>query len=141
MQIQQLRPKTRLQREKRVGRGDKTAGRGTKGQKARAGAKIRPAIRDILKKLPKRRGYRFRSFQGPRAVIDLAAVARHFESGAVVTPQALLERKLIRRMKGRIPPVKILGARPLEKKLTVRGIFLSRRARALIQAAGGTVSG
>jgi large subunit ribosomal protein L15 len=48
--------------KKRVGRGGKRGtycGRGIKGQKARAGAKIRPALRDFIKKIPKLRGYRF----------------------------------------------------------------------------------
>lgn len=47
-----------------VGRGGKhakTSGRGGKGQTARAGNKRRPALRDIIKKLPKNRGYRFQS--------------------------------------------------------------------------------
>ncbi len=49
-----------------VGRGGKhakTSGRGGKGQTARAGNKRRPELRDIIKKLPKNRGYRFRSIQ------------------------------------------------------------------------------
>lgn len=144
MQLQQVRSKTRLKRQRRVGRGGKrgkTAGRGTKGQRARAGAKVRPALRDLIKKLPKRRGYRFRSFQTRRAILDLGAIAGRFPSGATVTPQALLERKLIRRMKGRVPGVKILGSGPLKKPLTFRGVLLSRRARAVVEAAGGTISG
>ena len=47
-----------------VGRGGKhakTSGRGGKGQTARAGNKRRPELRDIIKKLPKKRGYRFSS--------------------------------------------------------------------------------
>ncbi|MBI4136288.1 MAG: hypothetical protein HY481_01940 [Candidatus Vogelbacteria bacterium] len=61
--MHQLKRQHPRQRKKIVGRGGKrgtTAGRGTKGQKARAGHRIRPAIRDVIKKLPKRRGYRFR---------------------------------------------------------------------------------
>jgi len=49
-----------------VGRGGKhakTSGRGGKGQTARAGNKRRPELRDIIKKLPKNRGYRFKSIQ------------------------------------------------------------------------------
>ncbi|HVY35840.1 MAG TPA: uL15 family ribosomal protein, partial [Candidatus Paceibacterota bacterium] len=50
---------TKNKKKKTVGRGSKrgkTSGRGTKGQKARAGHRIRPHIRDIIKKLPKLRG-------------------------------------------------------------------------------------
>ncbi len=56
MQRHELQPKTPRKRKKLIGRGDKTAGRGTKGQKARAGHKIRPEIRDFIKTLPKLRG-------------------------------------------------------------------------------------
>ena len=51
-----------------VGRGGKhakTSGRGGKGQTARAGNKRRPALRDIIKKLPKNRGYSFKSKKKP----------------------------------------------------------------------------
>ena len=47
----------------RGGRRGKTAGRGGKGQTARAGNKRRPELRDIIKKLPKNRGYQFKSIQ------------------------------------------------------------------------------
>ena len=59
MQLHQLKPKTPQKDRRYVGRGGKrgkTAGRGTKGQKARAGAKFRPEIRDFIKRLPKLRG-------------------------------------------------------------------------------------
>ena len=93
MQLHQLQPKNPSRSARRVGRGGKrgkTSGRGTKGQKARAGAKIRPAIRDIMKKFPKLRGYRFRSFRPKPVVIDLGRIAGHFSSGATVDPAALL---------------------------------------------------
>ena len=53
-------------KDRMVGRGGKhakTSGRGGKGQTARAGNKRRPELRDIIKKLPKNRGYQFRSIQ------------------------------------------------------------------------------
>ncbi len=142
MQIHQLKPNTPPKREKRVGRGGKrgtTSGRGTKGQKARAGAKIRPAIRDIIKKLPKQRGYRFHSFRPQPAVVDLARIAERFSNGDTVDPASLLERGLIRRMKGRIPAVKVLGAGGITKRLTFRDLKFSASARARVEEAGGTV--
>lgn len=140
MQIHQLRPKTRSRHEKRVGRGDKTAGRGTKGQRARAGAKIRPAIRDVIKKLPKRRGYRFRSFRPRAVVVDLAAIARAFPDGAAVNPAALLLSGLIHRMKGRVPAVKVVGSGAMSKRLYLRGLALSAAARERVLAAGGSAA-
>lgn len=142
MQIHQLKLKTRLKREKRIGRGGKrgkTSGRGTKGQKARAGHKIRPALRDVIKKLPKKRGYRFRSFRSQPAAISLAALAKHFSSDETIDPAALLKKGLIRRIKGRTPAVKILGSSELKKKFVFQGLGFSRAARARVKEAGGTI--
>lgn len=66
MQIHNLRRLHKNKKDRLVGRGGKhakTSGRGGKGQTARAGNKRRPELRDIIKKLPKNRGYRFKSIQ------------------------------------------------------------------------------
>ncbi len=64
MQIHELKRQHKNKKDRIVGRGGKhakTSGRGGKGQTARAGNKRRPELRDIIKKLPKLRGYRFNS--------------------------------------------------------------------------------
>jgi len=64
MQIHNLKRLHKNKKDRIVGRGGKhakTAGRGGKGQTARAGNKRRPELRDIIKKLPKNRGYKFNS--------------------------------------------------------------------------------
>lgn len=139
MQLHQLRPKTKLRKTRRVGRGDKTAGRGTKGQKARAGAKIRPAIRDLLKKIPKRRGYRFRPFRLRPVTVDLATIERHFSSGSLIDARSLLSKRLVARMGGKVPEIKILGSHRVKKQFTLRGLPVSAAARASVEAAGGTI--
>ncbi len=66
MQIHNLKRDHKNKRDRLVGRGGKhakTAGRGGKGQTARAGNKRRPELRDIIKKLPKMRGYQFKSIR------------------------------------------------------------------------------
>ena len=66
MQIHNLKRKNKNKKDRIVGRGGKhakTSGRGGKGQTARAGNKRRPELRDIIKRLPKRRGYRFKSIR------------------------------------------------------------------------------
>lgn len=66
MQIHNLKRLHKNKKDRLVGRGGKhakTSGRGGKGQTARAGNKRRPELRDIIKKLPKNRGYRFKSIQ------------------------------------------------------------------------------
>ena len=132
----------------RVGRGGKrgkTAGRGTKGQNARAGRKKRPELRDIIKKLPKRRGYgknRGRTVNPSRKdaiPVSLQALSSHFADGAEVTPNALKEKRIIRARGPLFPPVKIMGG-SLNKKLSFKGCAVSAPARAAIEKAGGTIT-
>ena len=142
MQLHNLQRSTPYKRSKRVGRGGsrgKTSGRGTKGQKARAGHKILPAIREILKKLPKKRGYRSPSLQEKRPVVNVGVLSRVFVSGSAVTPKILLERGVLTFRRGQVPRVKILGDGALDKKLTVSGCEVSASARSKIEAAGGVV--
>lgn len=68
MQIHNLKRTHKNKKDRLVGRGGKhakTSGRGGKGQTARAGNKRRPELRDIIKKLPKNRGYQFKSKKRP----------------------------------------------------------------------------
>jgi len=68
MQIHNLKRVHKNKKDRLVGRGGKhakTSGRGGKGQTARAGNKRRPELRDIIKKLPKNRGYQFKSKKKP----------------------------------------------------------------------------
>lgn len=129
----------------RGGKRGKTAGRGTKGQKARAGHRIRPEIRDIIKKLPKLRGHgknRARTVSDARivpVVVNLRALEAHFDSGASVSPEALLAKKLVARRGGKLPVIKILGSGELSKKLTVSGCAISASAKTAVEKAGGEV--
>lgn len=66
MQIHNLKRNHKNKKDRIVGRGGKhakTSGRGGKGQTARSGNKRRPELRDIIKRLPKSRGYQFKSIQ------------------------------------------------------------------------------
>lgn len=125
-----------------VGRGGKrgkTAGRGTKGQKARAGHKIRPEFRDIIKKLPKMRGRGKNSnlsIQEKPTIVNIAVLEKHFENGEVVSRAALAAKGLIVKHGGRLPEVKILGTGVLTKKLTFQGIDFSVAARTKINTDG-----
>lgn len=131
MQLHQLIPLHKGRRARRIGRGGKRgtySGRGIKGQRARAGAKIRPAERDLLQKIPKLRGYKFKSFRPKPAVVNLGTLERHFKQGETVSPQTLLARGLVHKIKGRLPRVKILGGGELTKKLVFRRVAFSRSA-------------
>jgi large subunit ribosomal protein L15 len=148
MQLHDLKRKTENKGSKRVGRGNasgkgKTAGRGTKGQNARAGHKKRPEIREQLKKLPKLRGrgvHSLKSFVERPSVINVSALEALFSANDTVTPAALLERGAIRGRKGKTPAVKILGDGELSKKLSVSGCAVSGSAREKIEKAGGSIN-
>lgn len=131
MQLHQLKPLHKKKKPKRIGRGGKRGthcGRGIKGQKSRAGRKLKPIIREILKKYPKLRGYKF-SAKKDYAVLNLDVLEKKFKEGEKVTPQILVERKIIRRISGKIPRVKILGRGSLTKKLIFEGVEFSKKAK------------
>ena len=145
MQLHQLRPIYKLKKKKRIARGGKRggySGRGIKGQKSRAGAKIRPAIRDLMMKFPKKRGrakHVFKSLFEKPAILNLEDIEKNFKDGEVVSPKTLFEKRLIRRQKGVLPEVKILGEGEISKKLAFQNILLSKSARAKIEKAKGTI--
>ncbi len=146
MELHSISKSTTKRSKTRVGRGGKrgkTAGRGTKGQKARAGNKRRPEWRDIIKKLPKRRGHGKNRAHTvvPRMKtrgLSLEAVSKRFNDGDTVSVKALLKARLVRRSAGKVPAVKILGAGET-KKLNFEGIAVSASARAAIEKKGGTI--
>ena len=149
MQVHQLQQEHTRRASRRVGRGGKrgkTAGRGTKGQKARAGHSIRPEMRDLIKKLPKRRGHgknRSRTVNDgvvKPTVVNLDVLEAAAQIEREVTPLALVEAGLVRRRGGRVPAVKILSRGELKKQITVTGCTLSAAARTKIEATGGSVA-
>lgn len=148
MQTNTLKPDHARITKPRVGRGGKrgkTSGRGTKGQNARAGHRKRPEMRDLIKKLPKRRGFgknRSRTVR-PQVVfspVNLSALDKSFSAGEAVNPVTLMKKGLVRSRGGFILPVKVLGTGTLTKALTVSDCFASESAKSAIEAAGGTLS-
>ncbi len=141
MQLDTLKRKNPNKKAQQVGRGGtrgKTSGRGGKGQTARAGNKRRPQIRDIIKKLPKLRGYRFNSPSIKSSPVNVGDL-NIFESGAIITPASLFENNLVRRVGGVVPHVKILAKGEITKKLSITGCTVSVSARTKIEKAGGSV--
>jgi len=143
MQAHQLKPPPGARHaRKRVGRGNAAgqgtfAGRGLKGQKARAGNKPRRFFEGgqtrLFKKLPFRRGFT-NPFRVEYQAVNLDVLER-FDSGAEVTPELLKERRLLRSLR---KPVKVLASGDLTKKLTVHAHSFSATAKQKIEAAGGT---
>lgn len=130
---------------KLIGRGGKrgkTSGRGGKGQTARSGSKIRPELRDWIRKLPKLRG-RGKNTNMPifeiRAEVNLGNISKVASKGDLVNPAYLVKKGLIERVSGKIPPVKILSFGSIDKAINVRGCTLSASAKEMIEKAGGSV--
>ncbi|MFA4975422.1 MAG: uL15 family ribosomal protein [Candidatus Paceibacterota bacterium] len=143
MQIHNLKREHKNKKDRIVGRGGKhakTSGRGGKGQTARAGNKRRPELRDIIKKLPKNRGYQFNSFEIKPIGVSLDKIIKAYEKGGEVNPALLLESKIIKKVKGWIPKVKILnGKMDIVVKIQVSKCFVSDSAKEKIIKAGGSV--
>jgi large subunit ribosomal protein L15 len=134
--------------ERRVGRGHgsgrgKTAGRGTKGQKARTGGKVHRAFNGgqtrLSKRLPFLRGLgnSNKPFRDEYTIINLADLEL-FEVGSQVRPENLVKQKLMTPAEGR-GLVKVLSEGELDHALTVHAHKFSAKARAKIEAAGGSV--
>jgi large subunit ribosomal protein L15 len=127
--------------KKRLGRGvgsgtGKTAGKGHKGQNARSGGGTRPGFEGgqtpWFKRIPKR-GFTNR-FRKEFAIVNVSELNK-YDEGTVVTPELLLQDKIIRKY---LDGVKVLGNGTLEKKLTVQANKFTGAAVAKIEAAGGT---
>lgn len=130
-------------KRKRIGRGlgsghGRTAGKGSKGQLARAGRHIRPGFEGgqnpLIKRLPEKRGFT-NIFRVEYDTINITVLNR-FEADSEVTPQRFVEEGLVKSLK---KPIKILGNGELLKPLTVSAHKFTQTARSKIEAAGGMV--
>ena len=167
MKLHDLRPAEGSRKDRiRVGRGiaagkGKTAGRGTKGQKARAGGSIPPWFEGgqtpLHMRIPKLRGFKNR-FRIEYEVVNVGAIAAAVERGAFEMPEAQGKTKakgksaaaqitvnqdllravgLVRTLN---KPLKILGNGELSTALFVVADAFTASARAKIEAAGGSVN-
>ncbi|MBI2055790.1 MAG: uL15 family ribosomal protein [Candidatus Sungbacteria bacterium] len=119
MQLHQIKRIHKNKKEIRIGRGGKRgtfSGRGTKGQHARSGAKFHPEERTLIKRIPKLRGYKFKSYRNQPVAVNFGIVEKSFQEGDTINPEVLYKKGLIGKVKGRIPAVKILGGGASTKK-------------------------
>src|SRR5947209_9689064 len=151
LNLSSLKPAQERKDRKRVGRGlgsgkGRYSGRGIKGQKSRAGShKMRAGFEGgqmpIYMRMPKQRGSTSKDampvgpFRTETVPVNLRDLDR-FDAGAEVTPESLVEKRLIKNTK---IDVKLLGSGEVTKKLTIRVHKISATAREKIEAAGGTV--
>ena len=142
MKLHELSPAAGSTKErKRIGRGagsgqGKTAGKGDKGQKARAGRGMRAGFEGgqmpLQRRLPKR-GFN-NIFRKEIVAVNVADLEARFENGAVVDVESLMQAGLV---KNSFDGIKILGNGELTKKLTVKADAFSESAKQKIEAAGG----
>ena len=105
----------------------------------RAGGKYPPSIRELIKRYPKLRGTRAMILRVHKATFNVDVLESRLEPGTIVTPELLLERKIIRRIEGKAPIVKILGRGEVSKSFIIQGCEVSASAKAKIEKAGGTI--
>lgn len=144
MQIHNLKSIYKRKEKKKVGRGGKrgtTSGRGTKGQTARSGSKkIRPAIYDLINKLPILRGWKMKSIKEKPSIVNLNQLDKHFSAGATINPKSLYGAGLIDKKGGRFPKVKILGKGELNKKLNFESVSVSEHVKEKILKSGSLIN-
>lgn len=149
MQLHELKPTSARKVTKRIGRGGKrgkTSGRGGKGQTARTGNSTRPEMRDIIKKLPKLRGFgknRARTVNSERVAaiaVNLSKLEVAFAAGDTVSPKTLVSKGVVSTVRKSAPLVKILATGEITKKISIEGCQVSKAAQTKIEQAGGKVS-
>lgn len=142
MKLHDLAPAPGSKKERtRVGRGlgsglGKTAGKGHKGQNARAGGGVRPGFEGgqmpLIRRIPKR-GFNNVRFGTQYAAVNLADLEQ-FAAGAKVDEAVMRQAGLAN---GKWDGIKVLGGGELTKKLTVTAHAFSASAKAKIEALGG----
>lgn len=147
MKLHDLQPAEGAKKDrKRKGRGiaagqGKTAGRGTKGQKARSGpgmgAYFEGGQLPLVRKIPFVRGYKFfNPYKVTFKPVNLGQIAERFAAQTVVSPETLAEAGLIKHADDLVV---VLGEGEIDRPLTVTVHRISAAARAKIEAVGGVV--
>ena len=142
-QLQRKNPNMKRITVARGGKRGKTAGRGGKGQSARAGNKRRPEWRDIIKRIPKLRGRgvnQNKPVSTKPVVVNVDILEAVFASGDAITPAILIEKGIVSTLSGRVPMIKVLGEGEITKAFTISGITVSESAEEKIKKAGGSVA-
>ena len=130
---------------KRVGRGygsgvgGHTVGRGTKGQKSRAGHKSLQTFEGgnvpFFRRMPKYKGFNAK-FKIEAEAVNVDALENAYKDGETVTKESLIEKGIARKNTEKI---KILGKGEIKKKLKIEGLVLSESAAEKIKKAGGSI--
>ncbi|MDP1706563.1 MAG: uL15 family ribosomal protein [bacterium] len=136
--IHEIKPVSPKVKKHRIGRGGKrgtTSGHGQKGQRSRSGHRIRPAERDLISRIPKRRGLKHKPVSVKNFLLDLNSLSKLAETNSI-DKKFLVEKKLIGNIR---QPVKILAVGTITKAINVSGFKVSKAAQEKIEKAGGSV--
>jgi large subunit ribosomal protein L15 len=143
LKLHDLRPAPGAHKDKqRLGRGEgskgKTAGRGTKGTKARYQVPVgfEGGQMPLHRRLPKLKGFSNAQFKTVYQIVNIGRLGELYPTGGEVTPETLADGGAVRR--GEL--VKVLGDGDLSVALHVSAHAVSASARQKIEAAGGTVT-
>ena len=137
--------KNRIKRGKRLGRGygsgvgGHTVGRGSKGQKSRAGHKSLEFFEGgnvaFFRRMPKYKGFN-QKFKKEAQVVSVETLEKSFDDGEIINEKVLKDKGIVRKNSALI---KVLGQGEITKKLTIEGIQVSQSARTKIENAGGAI--
>lgn len=134
----------RIQRIGRSGKRGSYSGRGVKGQRSRSGHRIRPAERDLIIRIPKRRGFANVTKTDRTVVFNLGKLSARLKSFAQGKTPLELDRDLLKAAgllkKGFRGEVKLLGEGEITFPIAVKGIQVSKSAKMKIGKAGGSVT-
>lgn len=143
MNLNLLQSGQKRKKPQRIGRGGKrgtTSGRGQKGQKSRSGRKLRPAVRDLITRVSKRRGFRNKPKSAKPLNFNLSTLQRQAQimgKDAKINRVVLMELGLISSSyTGRI---RVLGSGLISVPVAVDGLEVTKGAEAAIVRAGGSV--
>lgn len=142
MQIHQLKRSHKLFKKRRVGRGGKRgaySGRGIKGQKSRAGAKIKPQIRELVLKFPKKRGVCFKTLKKKPLTVRLEDIIKVFPKGGIISPSKLKKAGLVKKIRNKLQPIKILGDCTLSESYIIKNCLVSKKVKESIIKAKGKI--
>ncbi len=137
--------KNRIKKGKRLGRGygsgvgGHTVGRGTKGQKSRAGHKSLEFFEGgnvaFYRRMPKYKGFN-QKFKKEAQVVSVETLNKNFNDGEIINEKVLKDKGIVRKNSALI---KVLGQGEIIKKLTIEGLQVSQSARTKIENAGGAI--
>ncbi len=140
MQVHNLKPKTKIQKTQRIGRGGKRgtySGKGGKGQTAHGGRKIPSELKEQILRLPKLRGATNQFKKNDAFEIQLKILIQKYPDSSIVNLSSLRKMKLLPK---RITNFKIIGkANNIDKKLFLKDCKITKTGTALIEKAGGKV--